>query len=375
MNFMIVTDTFPPDINGVARTLQTLARGLAGRGHAVHVVTTNEGAEWDSGTVSLKRVRSISLPGYSEVTLGLISRGMMADEIREKKPDAMYVAVETPMGVSAIRAARKAGVGVVSGFHTNFHTYATDYQVPVLGQAMASYLRWVHNRTHRTLTPSQGMADALRNMGIRNVGVMGRGVDGDLFRPTRRDAALRAEWGAGEDTPVALFVSRIAAEKNLPLAVRTFQRLQQIRPDTKCVFVGDGPKLPGLKEEHPEFIYAGAKTGTDLGRHFASADVFVFPSLTETFGNVVTEALASGLVTVAFDYAAAKQCIRHGENGFVAPLRDEAAFLSSAELALARWNDSALRQAAFETGRALSWSAIIEQFERELLQARDALLS
>ena len=375
MKFMIVTDTFPPDINGVARTLQTLARGLAGRGHAVHVVTTNEGAECDAGPVSLKRVRSFAIPGYAEVRLGLPSRGTLAEEIQENQPDAMYVAVETPMGVSAIRAAHAAGVGVVSGFHTNFHTYATDYQVPILGRAMATYLRWVHNRTHRTLTPSEGMADALREMGIRNVGVMGRGVDSELFTPTRRDAALRAEWGAGDDTPVALFVSRIAAEKNLPLAVRAFQRLQEVRPGTRCVFVGDGPKLAGLKEEHPEFIYVGAKTGADLGRHFASADVFVFPSLTETFGNVVTEALASGLVTVAFDYAAARQCIRHGENGFVAPLRDEAAFVASAEQGLARWNDSALRQAAFETGRALSWNAIIEQFERELLQAREALLS
>jgi glycosyltransferase involved in cell wall biosynthesis len=287
MKFMIVTDTFPPDINGVARTLHNLAHGLAKRGHSIFVLTTAEAEGQAHVDVTVKCMRAVALPGYADVRVGLPTKSEMRAEIQKYQPDAMYVAVETPMGLSAIGAAREGCVGVVSGFHTNFHTYTSDYRLPILGKAMAFYLKWVHNRTHRTLTPSQGMALQLRDMGIHNVGVLGRGVDAELFRPSRRDPALRAEWGADEKIPVALFVSRIAAEKNLPLAVRAFQRLRQIRPETRCVFVGDGPKLGWLKDQYPEFIYAGARTGADLGRHFASADVFVFPSLTETFGNVI----------------------------------------------------------------------------------------
>jgi len=279
------------------------------------------------------------------------------------------VAVETLMGLNAIRAARLENVPVVSGFHTNFHSYSRDYKMPLLKSAAMRYLKYLHNRTARTLTPSESTAIQLRELGIENVGVLGRGVDTDLFRPQRRDVSLREEWGADEKTPVALFVGRIAAEKNLPLVVKSFQQIQSQHPGAKCVFVGSGPKAATLKHEHPEFIYAGARTSEDLARHYASADVFIFPSLTETFGNVLTEALASGLVTVSFDYAAAKKFVRHGENGFVAEYENEAKYLDAVTEALPLWHDARLRQAALETTQKLSWNAIIEQFEQELQNA------
>ena len=368
MNFMIVSDTFPPDINGVARTLQTLALGLAARGHEVHVITTTEGARNENAAhgVKVESVGALPVPGYDGIRMGLTSRRYIAERIREIKPDAMYVAVETLMGCNAIRAARQCGVRVVSGFHTNFHTYSHDYRLPLLKSAAMRYLKWLHNRTARTLTPSESTAGQLRELGIENVGVLGRGVDTRLFHPGRRDAVLRASWGASEAAPVAMFVGRIAAEKNLPLAVKAFQQITRLNPAARCVFVGDGPKAAWLREEHPEFIFAGARTGEDLARHYASADLFVFPSLTETFGNVLTEALASGLVTVSFDYAAARQYVNHGQNGFVATLEDAEAFLVSTREAQTRWQDASLRQAALSTAARLSWSAIIEQFEREL---------
>ncbi len=368
MKFMIVSDTFPPDINGVARTLQTLALGLSERGHEVHVITTTEGARSENAAhgVQVESVGALPVPGYDGIRLGLTSRRYIAERIREIQPDAMYVAVETLMGCSAIRAARQSGVRVVSGFHTNFHTYSHDYSLPLLKSVAMRYLKWLHNRTARTLTPSESTAVQLRELGIENVGVLGRGVDTNLFRATRRDAALRTSWGASDSTPVAMFVGRIAAEKNLPLAVKAFQQIMQDHPGARCVFVGDGPKAAWLREEHPEFVFAGARTGEDLARHYASADLFIFPSLTETFGNVLTEALASSLVTVSFDYAAARQHVRHAENGFVASLDDADAFLASTRTALAHWQDMPLRQAARDTAAGLSWSVIIEQFEREL---------
>jgi glycosyltransferase involved in cell wall biosynthesis len=370
MNFMIVTDTFPPDINGVARTLQMLARGLARRGHCVNVLTTTDesAAENRAEHVAVKRTWSLPLPGYAGLRMGVTSRRFFRAQMKEQKPNALYVAVETPMGVSAIRAAQRIGIGVVSGFHTNFHSYSSEYRLPLIKNMAMRYLRWVHNHTRRTLTPSETSAKQLRSLGVNNVGVMGRGVDNELFHPDKRDAELRREWGADEDTPVALFVSRIAPEKNLRLAVKAFQRITELNPKARCVFVGDGPKAKWLRAEFPQFIHAGFRTGDDLARHYASADLFVFPSLTETFGNVLTEALACGLVTVSFDYAAAQQLVRDGVNGFTAPVGEEAFFISKVDAALDRWNNTGMRRAAARTVEKLSWNAIVEQFEHELME-------
>ncbi|OAI58107.1 hypothetical protein AYO49_05780, partial [Verrucomicrobiaceae bacterium SCGC AG-212-N21] len=292
MKFMLVSDTFPPDINGVARTLQTLARGLAERGHTVSVVTTTERSREENAAhgVNVEAVAALPVPGYDGIRVGFTSRRYISERISELRPDALYVAVETIMGCNAIRAARERGLRVVSGFHTNFHTYSHDYRLPLLKSMAMRYLKWVHNRTARTLTPSESTAEQLRALGIDNVGVLGRGVDTKLFSRDKRDTALRASWGASDDTPVAMFVGRIAVEKNLPLAVRAFERITSLNPASRCVFVGDGPKAAWLREQYPGFVFAGARTGDDLARHYASADLFIFPSLTETFGNVLTEA-------------------------------------------------------------------------------------
>ncbi|WP_206170933.1 glycosyltransferase family 4 protein [Phragmitibacter flavus] len=369
---MIVTDTFPPDINGVARTLQMWAHGLSARGHRVTVVTTTEEAREANSRkgVEVLAMPALPIPGYQGIRMGVASRRQFEELIEIKRPDAMYVAVESLMGLNAVRAAGRAGVPVVSGFHTNFHTYSQDYRLPVLKNGAEWYLRYLHNRTARTLTPSESTAEQLRALGIENVGVLGRGVDTLLFNPQRRDTTLRQSWGADDSTPVALFVGRIAAEKNLPLVVKAFRQIVSQQPGARCVFVGDGPLSAALQEEHPDFIHAGARTGEDLARHYASADLFIFPSITETFGNVITEALTSGLVTVTYDYAAARQFIRNGENGFTAPYEDETVYLERVTTALTHWNDSAVRIAAADTSKRLSWDAIIAQFEQELSNAR-----
>ncbi len=369
MKFMLVSDTFPPDINGVARTLQTLSRGLAKRGHQVHVITTSEDSREENRRhgIRVESVGALPLPGYAGVRVGFASRNYFTRHIEASRPDALYVAVETIMGCNAIRAARRSGVRVVSGFHTNFHTYSQDYHVPLLKSAATMYMKWLHNSAARTLTPSESTAQQLRELGIRRVGVLGRGVDTELFHPGRRDPELRRSWGVDDATPVAVFVGRIAAEKNLPLVVKAFQRIMERSPGAKAVMVGDGPKAAQLAEDNPQFIHAGARTGEDLARHYASADVFVFPSLTETFGNVLTEALASGLSVAAFDYAAARQHVRHGGNGHVATFGDESSFMDAVDDALAHWRDASLRAEAARTAEKLSWNAIVEQFEAELL--------
>jgi glycosyltransferase involved in cell wall biosynthesis len=362
MRVLIVTDTYPPDINGVARTLHTLGTGLERRGHAVEVVTTVPG----TGDLQRHVMHSLPLPGYPGLRFGFASMRQMLKLFGNFQPDVLYVATETLMGIAAIRAAGKRGIPVVSGFHTNFQNYLEDYHLPGMETVAQGVLRAIHNQTARTLTPSADTAAMLERWGIQNVGVLGRGVDTELFDPARRDAALRQSWGADAATPVALYVGRVAAEKNLALVVRAFAEFQQVQPAARMVIVGDGPRLESLKEEHPEFHFAGARTGADLAAHYASGDVFLFPSITETFGNVVLEAMAAGLGVVAYDYAAPRLLIRTGENGWLAPFNAEAAFFAQTRRAATAWQPGPLRSAARQSAFDLGWERVIKQFEQEL---------
>ena len=281
----------------------------------------------------------------------------------------LYVATETPLGIAAIWAAHRARLPVVSGFHTNFHTYLRDYHLVGLQPVAEAVLRAVHNYTSRTLAPSRQTAQMLRDMGVSSVGVLGRGVDTETFSPVRRDPALRRTWGAGDGTPVALHVGRLAAEKNLTFLEQAFTAFTEVHPGGICVVVGDGPCAEGLRERHPGWIFAGMRSGTDLARHYASGDVFIFPSTSETFGNVVLEAMASSLVLVAYDYAAANEHTSEDHLALLAPLYDEDTFIAQTRVAASRWDDSALRLRARQKALTLSWDSMVATFERELLQA------
>jgi glycosyltransferase involved in cell wall biosynthesis len=314
---------------------------------------------------------SLPLPGYAAVRLGLASRRWFRALFEREKPDVLYVAVETPLGIAAIWAAREAGIVVVSGFHTNFHTYARDYHFTLLQPAMEALLVAIHNHTQLTLAPSMETGTMLRRMGIADVAVLGRGVDTELFRPEARDRDLRAKWGAGEKVPVAMYVGRLAPEKNLKLLEAAFETFKQEQPRGVCVVVGDGPCAEAMRAKHHDWVFAGMRSGRDLARHYASGDVFIFPSESETFGNVVLEAIASGLVTVAYDYAAAKEHLMHGENALLAPLHDEAAFLDQVRNASLRWDNDGIRIAARVKASSLSWERVFDLFEDALQRTMD----
>jgi glycosyltransferase involved in cell wall biosynthesis len=262
---------------------------------------------------------------------------------------------------------------VTSSFHTNFHNYGGHYGVGLLRGAVLGYLRWFHNRTRRTLAPTQQMVDELAAKGFERLGVMARGVDSSLFDPARRSEELRATWGAGPDDPVVLYVGRIAAEKNLGLAVEAFLKLRKAEPRAHFVLVGDGPAKADLTAAHPEFHYAGMRRGAELAAHYASGDLFLFASITETFGNVVTEAMASGLVAVAYDYAATREHVRDGVNGFAAAFDQPAAFhaaVTRAQAAGAKGGWPAIRAAARTTALTLTWTAVVARFAEDLAAAK-----
>ena len=366
----LVTETFPPEINGVAMTLHRLASALAARGHAVEVVRPRQFKSDGEGAKPYSEflVPGWPCPGYKELTLGWPVYFRLKKQWRAHRPDVVHVAVEGPLGFAALHAARALAIPVSSSFHTNFHAYSRHYHVGFLRDAGLAYFRWFHNRAACTFAPSVDVIAALETSGFRNLHLIGRGVDTALFHPAKRDEALRASWGAGPDTPVAICVGRLAAEKNLPLVAETWAALRAAQPDLKLALVGDGPLRKALAKKFPDVIFSGTHRGEDLARHYASGDLFLFASVTETFGNVVTEALASGLVVVAYDYAAARAHVRDGDNGFLAGFGDPAAFRAAAARAMAEraaWPQ--VRAAARRTAQGLSWDRVVDGFENILL--------
>ena len=212
--------------------------------------------------------------------------------------------------------------------------------------------------------PTRELQDFLQSQRFDNVVRLARAVDTEQFDPTRRDRGLRAQWGVGDNGFVAIHLGRIAAEKNLPLAVRAFRELQKSRPDAKFVWVGDGPARTQLQRDNPDFVFCGVKRGEDLARHFASADLFLFPSRSETFGNVTLEALASGVPTVAFDYGAAHEYLRDGVHGASIEDGDDAGFIDAVvRIGSDDLLRSAMRMACRDAVVALRPQQVAEDFD------------
>jgi glycosyltransferase involved in cell wall biosynthesis len=239
----------------------------------------------------------------------------------------------------------------------------------VLATPIAAYLRRFHNRTACTLVATQQLAEHLQSTGFTRLRVLHRGVDTRMFSPARRSSLLRECWGAGPEDPVLLYVGRLAAEKNLELAIAAFEIAQQHCPAARFVLVGDGPVAATLQARYPHFIFAGLRRGEDLAKHYASADIFMFPSLTETFGNVILEAMASGLAVVAFDYAAARQHIEHNRNGLRVPYQDNQAFVAEVQSLIEQPNQSrALGKEASRAAQRWDWQHVHDHLEAIFLE-------
>ncbi|MEO6365817.1 MAG: glycosyltransferase family 1 protein [Luteimonas sp.] len=327
MRYAIVTETYAPEINGVALTVHAMEHGLRARGHAVSLVRPRQFPH-QQGDAHELLVRGAGVPRYPGLKFGFPATRKLTRLWSNAPPDAIYVATEGPLGWSALRAAKRLGIPAASGFHTRFDEYMQDYGAAFLQQTALRWMRRFHNGADATLVPTHELCTFLQAQGFDNVVRLPRAVDTQLFKPDMRDRELRAQWKAGDDTMVAIYVGRIAPEKNLDLAVRAFRMLQDVRPDARFVWVGDGPSRHKLAQENPDFIFCGVQRGQDVARHFASGDLFVFPSRSETFGNVTLEAMASGIATVAFDYGAAREYLRDAQ-GAAIPDGDDEAFVAA----------------------------------------------
>lgn len=378
LHIALVSETFAPQVNGVAHTLQQLYRGLQARGHHLQLVRPRHPGEAACADRNLLLTRGWPLPGYPGLQWGHSARGKLLRQWRLVRPDVLYIATEGPLGWSALQAARQLQIPVVSGYHTNFQQYLDHYGLGLLERLLMHYLRCFHERCQATLVPSPFQHTELTRRGFHNLHLLGRGVDAQLFHPARRCHSLRQQWGVAEDELVVLYVGRLAAEKNLALLGRTFASLQQHAGQRRLrlVVVGDGPQAGQWRRQWPQAVFCGVKQGEELARHYASADLFVFPSLSETFGNVVLEALASGLAVIAYDQAAAAQYIRHGYNGVLAMPGDERGFIEAAGWLLDDGESRRrMRLNARREASQCGWPQIVEQFEALLRQATQNTLN
>ncbi|MBL8346659.1 MAG: glycosyltransferase family 1 protein [Rubrivivax sp.] len=377
LHVAVVTETYPPEVNGVALTLARVVQGLVGLGHEVSLVRPRQGDEaarapGASAPLAQTLVAGMPIPQYPHLRLGMPSGALLRRHWQERRPDVVHVATEGPLGYSAVQAARRLAIPVTSDFRTNFDAYTGHYGLTWLRRPILGYLRTFHNRTAATTVPTAALKHRLRGEGFRNLHVVSRGVDVGHFDPALRSEDLRMAWQAQPPAPVVLYVGRLAAEKNLGLLVRSFLAVQAQCPKARLVIVGDGPMRDALQAQLPRAHFAGQRRGADLAAHYASADLFLFPSLTETFGNVVPEAMASGLPVVAFDCAAAAQLIEPGRSGELVACDNEPQFERSAvALAGSRAAREAMGQRARVRVGANGWDAVIAAFEQVLRRAAD----
>lgn len=370
MKLAFVTETFPPEINGVAMTFGVIARELGVRGHEVTVCRPRRNDLPPSSAHPEFRVipfPGIPIPGYPLLRFGFPAAGKLRRLWRACRPDLVHVATEGPLGASAVSAARSLGIPVTSSFHTNFHTYLRHYGFAALGNVALRWLRYVHNRTERTFAPTTDLGQELTALGFGNVALLSRGVDTRQFHPALRSPELRFQWKAGPNDPVVLHAGRMAAEKNYPLLRKAFTAMRAANPRCRFVLVGDGPLRRELERAEPGFIFTGFIPRDDLARHYASADVYLHASLTETFGNVLTEAMASGLAVAGFDYAAARQFIESGRSGLAVPCdQPQALIAAGVRLVSEAGLRARLRLAARATVEPQSWEKVIARFESDL---------
>lgn len=359
MRIAYFTESLLPHVDGVSRTLARLFASLEAREIPFRVFAPFRPGPDIPWHHRVRPVPFIRFPPYPDYRISLPFAPGVARELRDWRPDLVHLVSPTPLASWAARWARRRGIPAVASFHTHFISYARFYGVARLERLGWALLRRFYRPLERVYVPSRALLRELAEHGIRNTELWSRGIDRTLFGPEHRDPALRARLGADERIPLLLMVSRLVREKDMTDLVAMDRLLRERGVSFRFALVGDGPMRAELEAALPDAHFAGHRSGAELARWYASADVFVFPSTTETFGNVVLEALASGVPAVVADRGGPPEQIAPGENGLVAPANDPAALADRVETLL-RNPTARERMGRVAVARAadLDWEAV-----------------
>ena len=368
LRLALFTDTWIPQVNGVSRTLERLRAAVQARGGEVHVFTVDDPDATSSAGVT--RARSVPFWAYPQLQLAWPSGRDVQRELAAFSPTLVHVATEFGVGLAGRRAARALSVPLVTSYHTSFTAYAQYYRLGLLARPGWQYLRWFHSAGLRTFCPTRAIVREVEAQGFRSCRVWSRGVDVQRFSPAHRSIGLRSAMGASDDTLVIGYVGRLAAEKGLRTALDAMQLVSEARPGKVAfMLVGDGPyeAQVGARTPLPRWL-PGKLSGDALSAAYASADVFMFPSTTDTFGNVLLEAMASGLPIAAADVGPTRELVGHDRGLLVAP--DNARALADALIAYVD-NRALLRShsgQAREFAESCTWDRVWDTLLREYLE-------
>jgi len=359
----LFTDTYPQDVNGVARTLGMLVEHGARRGHDFALVTPRVSEAAAPNAAAHRQLFGIPIPIYPDLQLARGLDGPGKKMLRSFSPDLVHIATESTVGYSGRIWARRGSVPLVTSFHTNFPAYLHDYRMGPLEPLVWRYLRWFHHESRVTFCPSQDTMQDLRAHGFHDrLRIWSRGVDTELFSPARRSEAVRARLAPGADR-ILIYVGRLAAEKRVDVVLDAFPLVRErAGPGTALVFVGDGPAAASLKARAAEGVhFTGFLRGIPLAEAYAAADLFVFASDTETFGNVCLEALASGVPAVVADKGGVKETVIPGRTGIRATPGDPRAFADACvRLLLDDEERRRLAEGARREAVSRSWESILD---------------
>jgi glycosyltransferase involved in cell wall biosynthesis len=373
----LVTDTYVPQVNGVSTIVGRIVGMLGEAGHDVAIVAPRYPGESTPPIAHELRVASLPFPPYPAIRLSLPSFGAVAGFLDEFRPDLLHVHTEGPLGLAGRRFALRRDIPLVTSFHTDFPRYARHYGVPMLAPLVWHWMAWFHGPARMTLTPGDGTRAELERHGVSNARVWGQGVDSRQFHPSHRERGWRRWLAGGDDTVIVLHVGRLAPEKNLEVLIDAWQ-LARKRLGQRATFVvaGEGPLAPRILRELPFVRQLGFLPRASLANLYASCDLCVLPSYTETCGLVALEAMASGLPVIAADAGGLRESVDHERTGLLIAPHDAQGFAAGIEalvldsgrrfaLAAAAREWVLQRDSARENAELLSQYADLVQRERE----------
>ncbi len=347
--------------DGVALSLNRLVDFLQRRGVAVLIFAPTIKTPAFDSVGEVVSVPSLPIPFRTEYRIALGLPKKARERLKEFRPTLIHIAVPDILGYQALKLAQEWKLPVVASYHTRYDTYLKFYGLGGLERLGKKYLRNFYNRCLKVYPPSESMAQIIREEGFsQNVQVWSRGVNGDQFNPARRDTGWRRSLGVGDDEVLVTFVGRLVKEKNTDLVVRIFNGLKARGTRFRAMFVGNGPEEATIRAALPDALFTGFLVGDALARAYASSDIFLFPSESETFGNVTLEAMASGLPAVCADASGSRSLVIQGKTGYLLSASDETGFIERLEELVA---NSALRtrlgKAARKRALQFGWDDIL----------------
>ncbi|KRE47356.1 glycosyltransferase family 4 protein [Paenibacillus sp. Soil522] len=368
MRIAVFSDTFVPQINGVALTLKRWTDYLSDRGVECKLfVPTEPDPSYED---EVYRLASIPLLLYPEYRFAIPNLLRIRHQLSRFKPDLVHIATPFNVGLAGLSAAQKLGIPVVASYHTHFDRYLDSYRFPFARACYWPYIKWFHRSCRAIFAPSLETINRLEEKGLPNLALWTRGVDCDLFTPAKRSDRIREIYGIKERY-LFLFVGRLAPEKDMDILLQLMQRLpDEIRGQVHWLIVGDGPMMEQARQEAPQnATFAGYQSGEALAEFYASSDLFVFPSSTETFGNVVLEASASGLPAIVADSGGVTEIVQHGKTGMHVQARNAESFLAALTDWIDhpdKWQEFGVRARAYALSR--TWDQAMESIYTRCLQ-------